>query len=186
MRPVLIVYDGHHGQTAKIAETLAAMLRASGHDAHVTEPTHAAALNLARFDAIIIGGAIHFGAVPRRLLDFVREHRFQLTSMPCAFFCVCMSAARRDDDSKREAQSYLTRFAEEAGFTPSRSIAFAGALRYTKYDRLLRLFVRLIAKSKGDPTDTTRDHEFTDWGTVLQFARRIADDLDRRGSLAAE
>jgi len=186
MRPVLIVCDGYHGQTQKIGETLAAMLRSSGHDAHVADPAHASTLNLARFDAILIGGAIHYGGVPRRLLEFVRAHRVELSSTPCAFFAVCMAAARHDDASKREVQTYLARFSEETGLTPARSIAFGGALRYTKYDRLLRFIIRFIAKSNGDPTDTTRDHEMTDWSQVLAFARQLADDLDQRGVLAAE
>lgn len=186
MRPVLIVYDGYHGQTAKIAESLAAMLRASGHDAHVTEPTHLAALDLTRFDGVVLGGAIHFGGVSRRLLEFVRAHRPLLDAVPTAFFCVCMAATRDDEASKAEVQTYLARFSEETGFTPTRSIALGGALKYTQYDRLLRLLVRIVAKSHGDPTDTTRDHERTNWNQVRALAWQVAHDLDARAVVAAE
>ncbi len=186
MRPVLIVHDGYHGQTAKIAAFIASCLRATGHDAHVTEPTHLAALDLSRFDGIIIGGAIHFGGVTRRLLEFVRTHKPVLDAVPTAFFAVCMAAARDDKNSKLEAQSYLERFAEETGFTPTRAIAFAGALRYTQYERLLRLLVRMASKAQGDPTDITKDHELTDWQAVEAFADMFAHDLDQRTRSAAE
>ncbi len=161
MRPVLIVFDGYHGQTEKIANTLAAMLRATGHDAHVTEPTHLAALDLGRFDGIIIGGAIQLGRVSQRLLEFVRTHPQVLSAVPTGFFCVCMAAAREDADSMREAESYLARFAEETGLHATLANAFAGALRYTR-------------------------HEFTDWLAVLKFARRFANELEARQPIAAE
>lgn len=186
MRPVLIVHDGYHGQTAKIAGFLASCLRATGHDAHVTEPPHLATLDLSRFDGIIVGGAIHFGGVSKRLLEFVRTHQPALHSVPTAFFAVCMAASRNDERSQAEVRSYLDRFAEETGFTPTRAIAFAGALRNTQYDRLLRLLVRMVAKAEGDPTDITRDHELTDWHAVEAFAETFARDLDHVVRSAAE
>ena len=35
--------------------------------------------------------------------------------------------------------------------------------------------MRAIASREGGSTDTTRDHEYTDWQAVTQFADRIVD-----------
>jgi len=39
----------------------------------------------------------------------------------------------------------------------------AGALSYTKYNFLVRFVMKRIAKAQGASTDTSRDHELTDW-----------------------
>jgi menaquinone-dependent protoporphyrinogen oxidase len=49
-----------------------------------------------------------------------------------------------------------------------------GAMAYTRYDPVTRWIIKLINRRKGGPTDTSRDHEFTDWTAVALFARRFA------------
>jgi menaquinone-dependent protoporphyrinogen oxidase len=49
----------------------------------------------------------------------------------------------------------------------------AGALRYSRYPLPLRWFMRRIAKQAGGDTDTSRDYEYTDWGRVDDYARRL-------------
>ncbi len=49
----------------------------------------------------------------------------------------------------------------------------AGALRYTQYNWLTRFFMkRIVAKAAGD-TDTSRDHKYTDWLQVADYAHRL-------------
>jgi menaquinone-dependent protoporphyrinogen oxidase len=47
-------------------------------------------------------------------------------------------------------------------------------MAYTKYSLLLRLLLKYIAHRAGGPTDTSRDHEFTDWIQVERFATDFA------------
>ena len=58
----------------------------------------------------------------------------------------------------------------------------AGALAYTRYGFLTRFFMRRIAKKEGGPTDTSRDHELTDWGMVARFANGMGDALAQPGA----
>jgi hypothetical protein len=52
--------------------------------------------------------------------------------------------------------------------------SFAGALEYTQYNRLERALMKRIAKKEGGFTDTSNDHEYTDWAQVTNFAERFS------------
>jgi menaquinone-dependent protoporphyrinogen oxidase len=42
-------------------------------------------------------------------------------------------------------------------------------MAYTKYNPLLRWIIKRTARAAGGPTDTSRDHEVTDWAQVEHF-----------------
>jgi hypothetical protein len=50
----------------------------------------------------------------------------------------------------------------------------AGALKYTRYGWLKRRVMRYIAGKAGGSTDTSRDHEYTDWEDLRVFAESLA------------
>ena len=52
----------------------------------------------------------------------------------------------------------------------------AGALLYRQYRPAIRLLMRIISMMAGGSTDTSRDHEYTDWKAVSRFADEIAAD----------
>jgi len=64
-------------------------------------------------------------------------------------------------------------FARTTGWQPGATASFAGALRYSLYNPLIRLLMRLIVGMAGGETDTSRDYEYTDWAAVERFARQI-------------
>jgi menaquinone-dependent protoporphyrinogen oxidase len=45
----------------------------------------------------------------------------------------------------------------------------AGALLYTQYGLLKRFIMKLIVKRQGGSTDTSVDHEYTDWAALQRF-----------------
>jgi menaquinone-dependent protoporphyrinogen oxidase len=45
----------------------------------------------------------------------------------------------------------------------------AGALKYTQDDFFKRLMLQMISKSSGGSTDTSKDHEYTDWTALARF-----------------
>jgi menaquinone-dependent protoporphyrinogen oxidase len=72
-------------------------------------------------------------------------------------------------DDRTRAHVYVTDFLEETGWRPEITATVAGAIRYTNYNFLKKLIIKRIATENGLPTDTTRDHEFTDWDEVASF-----------------
>ena len=48
-------------------------------------------------------------------------------------------------------------------------MSFAGALQYLEYD----FFTRLMMHRGGHPTDTARDHDYTDWDAVWRLGEQV-------------
>ena len=62
---------------------------------------------------------------------------------------------------------------DRTGFDPDLVGLFAGALVYTQYGWFKRRVMRVIARREDGDTDTSHDHEYTDWQSVEQFARDV-------------
>ena len=56
------------------------------------------------------------------------------------------------------------------------SASIAGAINYTRYNLLLRWYMKSASEKNGGTTDTSRDHEYTDWAQVERFASAFAPD----------
>ena len=90
--------------------------------------------------------------------------------MPSAFFSVSASAASRDERGRSQARACIVRFLDATGWYPPLTESIAGSIDYTRYNPLLRWWMRRICAESGGPTDTSRDHELTDWRQVDRFA----------------
>ena len=165
-----IVYTTREGQTARVAQHIADRLRTRADvTAHVFS-TEEAPQRLADFDAIAVGGSVHFGKHESDLLDYVRKHRDELTARPSAFFSVSGAAGSEVESYAGQASDYANEFIDQTGWNPDVVGIFAGAIKYTQYGFIKKRIMRHIAKKEGEPTDTSRDHELTDWADVDAFA----------------
>lgn len=172
MARILVLFASSHGHTRDIAWTIERHLRRRGHtvdlvDARQTAPSPS------EYDLVVIGSRVELGRHARAIHRYVRRHREALDATPSAFFSVSMSAAGA------KADGYLDAFIAETGWHPGLITSFAGALPYTQYNPILRFVMKRISRKAGHTTDTSRDHDFTDWGAVRSFARAIADAADR-------
>jgi len=174
MSNVLIVYASTEGQTRKIAEYMAERVRESGWSADAvelgTDPDPGA------YDAVIVGASIHMGQHPEALAAYCAAHRKALQTRPCAFFSVSLSAAG-DETERADARRCLNEFLEEADWHPSLAEIVAGALRYRDYGWLKRWLMRRLMKKAGHETDTSRNHEYTDWDQVAEIARKVTESV---------
>lgn len=59
-----------------------------------------------------------------------------------------------------------------------------GKLLYSKYNFVIRLVMRWIAKRSGAETDTSRDYEYTDWTRLDQFVNQFSADIRSDDSLS--
>jgi menaquinone-dependent protoporphyrinogen oxidase len=167
---VLIAYATSYGQTAKIARTMADRLMASGEAVTlVNVRNHPRDFHPAEFHGVIIGGSIIGGHHHRALVRFVSEHRAVLNATPSAFFSVSGSAGSPLETERAHARRFVAEFLTKTGWRPMVAETIAGAMAYTKYNPVLRWFIKRMAKSAGGPTDTSRDHESTDWAQVERF-----------------
>jgi menaquinone-dependent protoporphyrinogen oxidase len=130
--------------------------------------------------AAVLGASLHMGSYQKRAVDFARRHRDSLNVIPSAFFGVSLAAASKNPQERAEASRIAKSFAAATGWCPSRIESFAGALAYRQYGFLVRFFMKRIARKEGGPTDTSRDHDLTDWSEVTCFANEMADELLKR------
>ena len=169
MARVLIFYATTEGHTARVAERIAKRLQDKGHRVELRRAHSArASLDLAEYGTVIVGAPVHYGRHPGHLRSLLRKHRAALAARPGAFFSVSLSARNKP----QAAQRYLQTFLRQVGWRPRQTATFAGALPYSKYAPWKRLLMIAFVCLAGGDTDTSRDHEYTDWDAVDRFADR--------------
>jgi menaquinone-dependent protoporphyrinogen oxidase len=191
MKPIAILYATREGQTERIADRVAAGLRARGLDAEVKNlRNHADGVQLDDYAAAILAASVHGGRHEPEIVRFVREHRDKLESMPSAFLSVTLSeaGAERPGTTPEEHARFVTdvremldRFFAETGWRPAHVKPVAGALMYSKYNFLIRFVMKRIAKQSGGSTDTSRDHDYTDWVALDHFVDELAAEFASSG-----
>jgi len=191
MKPVGVFYATREGQTQRIAEQVAEGLCKRGLDARAMDVRQAQSTDLDATSAVVLAASVHAGRHEREMIDFVKRHRQELQSLPNAFLSVTLSeaGAERSDATPEEharfvadVQSMTDHFVADAGWRPGHLVPVAGALRYTQYNFLVRLIMKRIARQAGGSTDTSRDHEYTDWTALDDFVRLFADEVRERAA----
>jgi menaquinone-dependent protoporphyrinogen oxidase len=168
MIKILIAYGTTEGQTARIAECIADVIRRQGHEADALDLERSRDAVMDSYDAVIVGGSIHMGKHDEHVRDFVRRNRAALERLPSAFFSVSL-AAHGDTEN---ARAYVETFEQQTGWRPADVGFFGGALLYRQYGFLGRFLMKRIVHSKPGnlSLDTSRDHEYTEWHEVKRFA----------------
>lgn len=171
---ILIAFASKEGQTEKIANYIAEVIRQHGHQATTLSCEHLPQhFNTAPFNAVIIGGSIHMGKYPGYLKDFITSHLDWLNQVPSAFFTVCLAIHSKTEKARIEANSYGPAFSKQAHWQPTLMETFAGANKYTQYGFIIRIIMQHIAKKEGRSTDSSQDHEYTDWDKVTKFTEQF-------------
>ena len=171
---ILVLHASRDGQAAAIARRIARVLEASGNHLEVLPiDTPSLPADLAGSDFVVVGAGVRFGRHGGAFERIVRRHRDALAAKANAFFSVSLAMAG-DAPRREEARKYVDAMIARTGWHPDRTVLFAGALRYTAYNPLIRWVMRRIAAHVGHDTDTSRDYEYTDWSAVERFARDIA------------
>lgn len=162
MARVLILYATVEGQTARIAGCVAERLRAAGHGVELRDAAGGA--DPAAHDAVIVGASVHYGHHPGWLRKALAHSRAALAGRRTAFFSVSLSVN----------PDYARDFLRRVGWQPDLVATFTGALKYRQYAWWKRQLVQVFARMGGHDTDTSRDHEYTDWTSVAHFADAFA------------
>ena len=176
MARVLIVYGTTEGQTGKIADVVAQVLRGLGHETDAVDIADLAGSALDHYDAVIAGASIHMGRHDKHLVEFAQENCDTLQRLPSAFFSVSLAA----HGDIPEAEGYVDQFENVTGWRPDQIAIFGGALLYTQYGFIKRHVMKRIAKDKPGHLglDTSRDYVYTEWDAVKTFAEHFAEKLE--------
>ena len=186
MCEVPVFYATTEGHTGRIAQFLAHQLRQHGLDSEAIPIASSGAGPTAwdRVSGVIVGASLHIGKHQAEAGAFVRRFHHELSAVPSVFVSVSLAAASRNPDEVAAARQLAEKFCVETDWQPWRVMSVAGCLAYTKYNWLVRLFMRRIARKEGASTDMTRDHDYTDWRMVERIAADLASRI-RRADLPA-
>jgi len=179
MANVLVAFATHDGQTRKVAERIATVLRVHNHAVELLDlgrpPPET--LDLSQFQAVLLGSPIRAQRYLRPVVRFVQSHRTELERLPTLFFSVGLAVLSRTGDGRAQTMRIVERLVAETGWHPQRVELVAGALPYTRYNFLVRFVMRRISRKEGGDTDTSRDYEYTDWAAVDRFAAEFVDEV---------
>jgi menaquinone-dependent protoporphyrinogen oxidase len=183
---IALPYASRDGQTRRIAKRIAQTLEARGCAVEMVDVIAAdpARLDVASCDAAIVASSIRMGKHAPEMLRFVRDHRDALARIPNVFLAISLSAYgivdpaatdKRRSRARAEVEETFARFARQTGWTPNVEHPVAGALLYRQYGFFIRNLLRFISRVVGASTDTSRDHEYTDWAAVDRYANELVD-----------
>lgn len=171
---ILIVYGTSYGQTQKIAERIRARLSDEFGVTLVRGDAPMNPLTADHFDGVLVGGSIIAGRHQKYIEEFVRRNVATLNAMPSALFSVSGSAGSAKASGRADAQACANRLLDETGWRPELVATIAGCIAYTKYAWPMRMMLKYISWRAGGSTDTSCDHEYTNWTQVDRFARDFA------------
>ena len=176
---IIIIYASKEGQTASIASFIANVIRQHDHEVTALAGNHLPDnFSTDDYDAAVIGGPIHMNKYPRYLQEFISTHKDWLNRVPSALFTVCMAIHSKNEQEQVAARAFGVELAEKTQWQPRIMDTFAGAIKYTKYGFITRWIMRNIARKEGGDTDTSRDHEYTDWDAVTRFTEKFLSKLE--------
>jgi len=175
---LLLVYGTGEGQTEKICRFMAEHLAGRGHQTRLVNAAEPGPASDPRdFDFVVIAASLHAGRYQSALVDYVKAHHAAIDARPNSFVSVSLAAASDDRKDVTGLNRCVIRFERDSGWKPRRIHHVAGAFRYTAYGLLKRWAMRYIAYRKGGPTDTSRDHELTNWDDLTCFADSLVTSL---------
>ncbi len=177
---IAIFYETWNGQTGRVAVRIAEGLRKAGHEAVVKRCRDATPADVSAAEAVLVGSAVQMGKHHSKAVAFVKANLEVFKAKPSGFFSVSMTGRLKNAKEKEMMQKILSDFQKDSGWEPARVECVAGAILYTKYWFLVRWVMKRIAKSQGNDTDTSRDHEYTNWEQVDRFAAEFAADGQSR------
>ena len=178
MKHILLLYATMEGQTEKIANKINANLGTEGcmvTMVNVSKPEQIKAIDPSDFDLLVFGASVHIGKIEKPMIAFINHHVDSIKTKPRSLFVVLMAAASSDPTSRAKSLADISQYLDktlQVSFANKEMIA--GAIKYTQYNWFIKWVMKQITKKEGGSTDTSRDHEYTDWDQVVQYAKRLA------------
>jgi menaquinone-dependent protoporphyrinogen oxidase len=163
---ILVTYTSRFGATAGVAEAIGKTLSELGAQVDVLPMKEV--VDLTPYQAVVAGSAINGAAWLPGALQFIQEHRAELSRKPFAAFLVCMTLSMKNGEQYR---SNISTWLEpvRAMVRPFSEGLFAGALDIKQIpsfsDRLkFRISVLIGVWKEGDHRD---------WNAIRTWAESL-------------
>lgn len=163
---VLTVFATWHGQTRRIAEFVAEHICKRGYVVSVMSAEEAMHIPyIGSYDRIIVCAGVRFSRHHESAIKFIKHFKHAL-AMQSAILISVSGTAEEPDKNYDRLEELVLKLSRHTHWWPEHVVFAAGSYAYTQYNDLVRWMMARIAKANGGPTDTTVDHERTDWPRV--------------------
>ena len=179
-----VFYATREGQAERVATHIADDLRARNIHADVIDVKDLnASIEWPAYQLGFVVASVHAGHHEKEMIRFVRHYREELVERHAPFLSLTLSQAGAElasntlvqrETARTDAMRMITDFMKETGWHPERALPVAGALKYSKYNFLVKWIMKRIAHKAGFDGPATRDYEFTNWPAVDRFVARSA------------
>lgn len=179
MAKILILFGTNFGQTRKIADFMADIIKGRGHEVDLVQGNKLPdGFSMGKYQAAFIGTSIHMDTHQISARKLVKEYRSEFNRMPVAYFCVCLTAYGTKSEDYKQVDKYINDFISYTGLEPAKTAAFAGALIYPTYNFMKRYVAKLVARRIGADTETKCElYEYTNWDDVTRFTEEFLDTI---------
>tara|TARA_B100000900_G_C20524136_1_gene693454 strand:+ start:165 stop:692 length:528 start_codon:yes stop_codon:yes gene_type:complete len=171
MISTLIIYSSTDGQTIKISEEIASVIK-NNNSVKLASLDQIDMYDLNSYDQLIIGASIRYGKHKPELYNFIKKNIAVLENKENAFFSVNV-VARKPEKNNPETNPYMQKFLKLSQWKPNNLQVFAGKIDYPKYKFIDKYMIRFIMWITKGPTDLKGSFEFTDWNKVNKFANQL-------------
>lgn len=163
---VLVTYASRAGSTAGVAEAIGRTLTEKGMTVDVLPMQ--AVNDLAPYRAVVAGSAIRGQKWLPEAMQFLAEHRSELSSMPFAAFMVCITLSMSNADQYREGL--------KAWMDPVRALVppvsegyFAGALDFSKLPFSFNVLAMRLVVLFG----LWKEGDHRDWAAIRKWSESL-------------
>lgn len=163
--PVPIIFQSLEGQTRKVADFAAEVVRKTDADPLLIDMSDPMVdVPLDGVKKAILAAPVHERRHPEEFELFLTAQNRDLARCSTLFLSVSMNAAF--PEGRDEAQDYVTEMQMRTGFTPDSSVLVAGAIKRRKYDYFAQQVIQHVVMRGKDYDSTADEHEFTDWDAL--------------------
>ncbi|MET7772755.1 flavodoxin domain-containing protein [Nocardia sp. NPDC005366] len=165
---IAVVYATAQGSTREIAEYIAEGFTTRGAEVELADVDHAP--ELTRFDAVVLGSAIHDMSLLLPAVDYVRNNRAALADTAVWLFSVGLGPALRGPIGRVIGRTVPPKIAAvRDSISPREYRAFAGHYERVGVSLKARVLYRLMGGGRyGD---------LRDWAAISGWTAAIADEL---------
>ena len=164
----MIAYASKYGTTGEVAEAIARTLSQQGAAAD-TMPI-AEVRDLSVYDAVVIGGAIHYDKWMSEARHFVTANEDMLSTLPVAYFFTCGILAEGSEKAENKALRYAGKLEALSDQIKPVSIGrFAGALDYGKMNLLTRIAWKIVFTV----VFRAREGDHRDWDAISAWGESV-------------
>ena len=164
---VLLAYASRYGSTAGIAEKIADVLRAAGHEVDLRPVGQVGGLD--SYSAVILGSAVYYGSWRKEAEKFLISQSEALQGKKVWFFS-SGPAGEGDPVELLEGWTFPSNLQETADkIQPRGTAVFHGVMDEKKMNFLERFILKRMGAPLGD---------FRDWGQITNWAEEIVQELN--------